>query len=380
METKKLQFLRTIIFILVAFPMNIYVLYAQHILQSDLNLPRAGDVIIKQQVEYKDPGRSGENVLWDFGELKTVNDEYTLSYSEPVLVDDSMYIMGLDTILLKNLTEGRLLIGTEHYTMYYYYLTENRLWVMGHENPTTLLQYTKPLVAGVYPMQYQDSCGYDFQSEGLYSSKIPFTSDGEAQIQADAYGMMILPSGDTLRNVLRTRTVQTIRQVFQTGDSVTVKHNSSVETFKWYSKAYRYPIFETIRTFFMTDSTETVNFKTAFFFPPQEHYYMEEDPENMALLEEKTDSIADPWAGLTYNFYPNPVKNDLNIEVFMPKSGRVRMQLTSRPGLTVWKKDFGTWQQGIQTASVFMSAFPVGEYVLNIWFDEYMVGNIVLKI
>ena len=361
------------------FAAGIFSLSAQHSLQIEHNLPRAGDVIIKQQVEYKDPGRSGENVLWDFGKLKSVNDEYTLSYSEPVAVNDSMYIMGMDTILLKNLADGSLLIGTEHNTMYYYYFTGNRWWVLGHENPATLLQYTKPLIAGAYPMQYGDTSRYDYESKGLYSSTVPFTANGKAQIHADAHGMMILPSGDTLRNVLRTHTVQSIRQVFQTGDTA-VENHSSVQTCKWYSKGYRYPIFETIQTSVGVDETENVNFETAFFFPPQEHYYLEDDLDNLALLENETDSVANPWEGLTYNFYPNPVKNDLNIEVFMPKRGRVRMRLTSRPGMTVWKKDFGEWQQGVQKASVSMPAFPVGEYVLNMWFDGYLVGEKILKI
>ena len=356
---------------------------AQYILQSDLNLPRAGEEIVKQQVEYKNPGRSGENVLWDFGQLDPVNDEYMLSYSEPELIRDSIYILGLDTILLKNLSGGSLLIGAEHNTMYYYYMDKNRLWVLGHENPTTLLQYTQPLIAGIFPMHYQDSCRYGYQSKGLYSSSIPFTSEGEAQMLADAYGMIILPSGDTLRNVLRTRTVQTIHQVFQTGDSATVGQNSSVETCKWYSKAYRYPIFETVRSVVMIDSTETVNFETAFFFPPQEHYYLEDDEDNLALLNTvETDDIdldTNPWAGLTYNFYPNPAEINLEIEIYMPKQGQVRMQLTDRLGRPVWGKDYGKWNEGIHLAQVFMSPFVKGEYVLNMWFDEYMVGEKIMK-
>ncbi|MCL1942060.1 MAG: T9SS type A sorting domain-containing protein [Candidatus Azobacteroides sp.] len=359
-------------------------LRSQHALQSSLNFPRAGEEIIKQQVEYKNPGRSGAHVLWDFGQLNSVNDQYTLSYSEPVAVNDSMYILGLDTIFTKNLTEGKLLTGTEHHTMYYYYLTDNRWWVLGHENPTTLLQYTKPLIA-VCPIHYQDSCRYDYQSEGLYSSGIPFTSDGNVQIRADAYGMMILPSGDTLRNVLRTRTSQTIHQVIRTGDSGTVEQSSSVETYKWYSKGYRYPIFETVRTAVMADTTETVNFETAFFFPPQEHYYLEDDPENSAMWEKDPDpeiggpQNTDPWAGLTYNFYPNPAVTNLEVEVYLPRTAHVRMQLTNRPGQVVWSRDFGVWREGINTVQIFVSPFPTGEYVLNMWFDGYMTGEKILK-
>jgi hypothetical protein len=41
-------------------------LSAQHTLQSDLNRFRADNMLVKQQVSYKDPGRTGENVLWNF--------------------------------------------------------------------------------------------------------------------------------------------------------------------------------------------------------------------------------------------------------------------------------------------------------------------------
>ncbi|MBF0576275.1 hypothetical protein IR022_09865, partial [Dysgonomonas sp. GY617] len=79
---------------------------------------RSGDEIIKQQVDYKDPGRSGENVIWDFGKLKSVNDEYSLVYSSPVLQEKSFYVMGYDTIQVKNTAQNSLIIGTEHNTMY----------------------------------------------------------------------------------------------------------------------------------------------------------------------------------------------------------------------------------------------------------------------
>ena len=40
------------------------------------NSVRNGDEIIKQQMQYKDPGRSGENVIWDFSMLKAVNPKF----------------------------------------------------------------------------------------------------------------------------------------------------------------------------------------------------------------------------------------------------------------------------------------------------------------
>ena len=355
-------------------------LQAQHSLQSELNLPRAGDIIIKQQVEYKDPGRTGENVLWDFGELQTVNDEYELSYSEPVLIDDSMYILGMDTLLLKNLNGGSLLIGTEHNTMYYYYLTGNRMWVLGHENPVTLLQYTEPLIAGAYPMQYRDSCRYGYQSKGLYSATVPFTSDGEAGLQADACGMMILPSGDTLRNVLRTSTQQTIRQVFQSGGGTTA-HHSRVKNCKWYSSGYRYPIFETIQSSILDEGTENINFETAFFYPPQEHYYLETDPENQTIAEEQEKSKkADPLEGSTFNAFPNPMSTTLNVEIFIPVEAKIKIQVRSIADKAVYiNENRGKFASGTHQFQFGVSKLPAGYYLLNIWADNYLLSETMLK-
>lgn len=42
---------------------------AQTVLQQDTHMFREGDVILKQEVQYKSPGRSGKNVVWDFSEL-----------------------------------------------------------------------------------------------------------------------------------------------------------------------------------------------------------------------------------------------------------------------------------------------------------------------
>ena len=350
-------------------------------LRSELNLPRGGDYIIKKQVEYKDPGRTGENILWDFGKLQAVNEEYVLSYFEPVSADYSKYIFGLDTISLKHLKNGSLLTGKEHNTMYYYYLTENRLWTLGHENPTTVLQYTEPLIAGAYPMQYLDSCSYAYQSRGMYSSTVPFTSEGEVQIKADACGMMILPSGDTLRNVLRTHMKQTVVQIFQTGDSAEIEHKSMVNNFKWYSKGYRYPVFETIQTSVIADGNENVNFETAFFFPPQEHYYLENDEENLALLkEEKSNTVPDTWSGLTWNIYPNPVKaTPLEVEIFLPRPANIRVQLRSTMGAIISDKVKGYYPSGICRLQVDTHSLSTGNYILDIWLNEKLISEIILK-
>jgi hypothetical protein len=44
-------------------------------LNTQHNHYRPGDVLIKQQVEYVNPDEAGENKLWDFSQVKTINDQ-----------------------------------------------------------------------------------------------------------------------------------------------------------------------------------------------------------------------------------------------------------------------------------------------------------------
>jgi hypothetical protein len=370
-----------LIFTLFFWLIGISSLYAQHSLQSKYNMYRSGDEIIKQQVEYKDPGRSGENVLWDFSKLTSLDDGYTLSY-----IGDDFVIAGI-----------------EHSTMYYYKLSNDSLLLLGYENPTTLMINNQSELIFKFPVKYKDMCQSYCHGNGKYCNRLSLDIMGTIQTEADAYGMMILPNQDTIKNVVRTHTTKYIAETTKplqalssfgggkgevSPDSIDFRLATDttiigVETYRWYEKGYRYPIFETVKSRVVKQGDPQDFFSTAFFYPPQEHYYLDNDEENLALLEEDTEindpQDNNPWAGLTYNFYPNPVEANLEIEIFMPKQGQVRMQLIDKVGGLVWGKNFGKWGEGIHFEQVFMSPFSRGEYVLNMWFDEYLVGEIILK-
>jgi len=334
------------------------------------NGPRIGDEIVKQQVEYKDPGRQGENVIWDFSNLESINEEYILAYTEPYLIDNNFYILGKDTVQSGDVLKGELIIGTEHYTMYYYRIINDKLYVTGHENPTTLLQYTKPLLTNHYPLNYNDRFSESYKSEGLYSSRIPFRTEGEVQIQADAYGMMILPGGDTLKHVLRTKTIQSILHD-KTDPTI-------LENYKWYSKGYRYPVFETVRTHRNTDTEQANKFETAFFFPPQDHFYLDNDKDNLAILDSLwnigqnlPEDIMDPTQPdgklpMTYNFYPNPVADYLTIEYYLEQVTPVTITIYSLEGKLVKTVNHAKQNTGLQTEIIDCSSLNKGSYILNI--------------
>ncbi|BES62596.1 T9SS type A sorting domain-containing protein [Dysgonomonas capnocytophagoides] len=339
------------------------------------NSPRSGDEIIKQQVEFKDPGREGENVIWDFGKLKSINNRYSLTYSSPDLLDNSYYILGRDTIQANN-DSVRYLIGTEHSTMYYLQVKDNSLYVLGHENATTSLKYTPSLLSMAYPTNYNEPHQKEYQSKGLYSCRIPFESQGEIKQTADAYGVMILPSGDTLKNVMRVKTVQTIKEtIFDVNNNVNTILDMNVENYKWFSKGYRYPIFETIKTI-PQDSTAN-EFSTAFFFPPQEHLYLDTDPDNLAVLDslwnidhkipDVTDPIQEqPNANLSYNFYPNPVESILAVEYYLEKPSSVTISLYNLEGRLIKTVVKPIFSSGVYSEQIDCSSLAKGTYIISI--------------
>lgn len=344
------------------------------------NAPRSGDEIIKQQVQFKDPGRDGQNVIWDFGKLKTINDEYTLNYTTPYL-KDNQYIMGSDTISDKDENFQNYLIGTEHSTMYYLKNTETSLEVLGHENATTGLRYNPRLLQMAYPTNYGEIHNREYQSKGLYSCRIPFESKGEVRQGADAYGVMILPSGDTLKHVLRVKTIQTIEEtIYDVNGSITSEIALDIENFKWYSKGYRYPIFETIKTIerSITDTIPGDGFSTAFFFPPQNHFYLDTDPENLAVLDslwnidhqQKDPIISEdntkPNTTLSYNFYPNPVSTILTVEYYLEQPSSVTISLYNLEGRLIKTVIKPISSSGVYSEQIDCSSLAKGTYIISI--------------
>lgn len=374
------------LFILILCPL---LLFGQINLQH--NGLRADDEIIKQQVEYKNPGRDGENVIWDFGKLKSVNDQYSLVYTTPILQEKSFYVMGYDTIQSKNISENTLIIGTEHNTMYYYQLKNNQLLLLGHENPTNLLHYTQPVVAATYPTNYKQSYKNHYQSEGIYSGRIHFETKGSITTLADAYGAIILPTGDTLNHVLRIKTEQIISEITR---SINPAMNDSlkmeVETYKWYSKGYRYPIFETVRAVNTTDTLNKQEYQTAFFFPPQEHLYLDDDKDNLAVLDslwnmEHNNNIHNPITNpetnpkLSYNFYPNPVESQLTLEYYLENTTIVNISLYSMDGKLVKNQSIGKQDKGIHTEYLDCSNLIKGTYILRIEANNKSTSDKIIK-
>lgn len=354
---------------------------------------RIGDVIVKQQVEYRDPGDAGRNRVWDFSQLKTINDAYRLSYSLPPLQGDSLYMMGDYCFDKRGLASNEeLIVGTEHNTMYYYRLKNDTLYHLGHENPSVRLTYTQPIVLGVFPLNYGGKTSADYVSKGIYSSTVGLSTRGSVSVVADAFGKMILPTGDTLNPVLRVKTTKLIIDTREPSvvDTavVSVNRGKLLETYQWYTKGYRYPIFETVRNVNVADGSEI--FSTAFFFPPQDHYYLDSDPENLALLdslwsveEDRLKSVdnSDITANdnSKYRVYPNPVQSTLYIDYTLEDDSPVSIQLFTLSGVIVKTIEHKNQAKGSYTDKINCAGLPAGTYILILKNKKETINEKIIK-
>lgn len=361
-------------------------------LNSTHNHLRSGDVLIKQQIEYVDPGQAGTNRIWDFSKIKTVNPSYTLSYNQPPLEGDSVYILGNQRFKKREVSSDELIVGTEHNTMYYYHFRGDTLLQTGHENPSVVLAYDNPIQQITYPLNYGQKISSDYESRGFYSGTVAIHTRGTVTTIADAYGKLQLPSGDTLNPVLRIKTTQTIIDIPAEGSYMLTQEDSrkQVETCRWFSKGYRYPVFETVRSINLKDSSEI--FKTAFYYPTQDHLYLDTDPENQALLDElwdidKDKTIAiDPTAKtariedyITCELYPNPVVSTLNLKYELKQDVKVSFELYSIEGMPVKKVKAQLKTAGIYYESIDCSNLQSKSYVLRVMADELSVNQVVIK-
>jgi len=356
------------------------------------NAPRGGDEIIKQRVEYKDPGRDGENVIWDFSELSSLDPEYTLTYYNVPPFNDSTYLVLRDSIPVSELEYGDLIAGVEHYTAYYYRVVDDTLYTIGFENPVVLMKHKPPLLTMPFPFSYGQKATCEYNSWGLYSSKEPVITEGDILLEADAYGKMVLPSGDTLGNVLRIRSLQTIIDADTTVTDDNPKLKMECETFRWYSKGYRYPVFEATRIFDIGDTTKTEIFATSFFYHPLEHYYLEQDSANLAVLDslwnigtpkppnENGGEDELPPLNLVYNYFPNPVKDILYIEFYFDVAAPVTIGLYDINGFPQQLINKGELSAGFHREEINCSMLlPARSYLIRLMVRDEVVGGVVMK-
>lgn len=339
------------------------------ILDANQYALRAGDSIYKYQVDYKDPGSIGRELKWDFSNVHLVNDQYLIKY------------------LLPNTKDTLNLCGLEHRTRYYYHQNKDSLWATGFENYTTLMNYTTPELKLKFPFQYGDTLYSNFEGEGMYSNMLPLKVKGFTQVQADAEGELKLPGGITVTNALRIYTKRYYTQVGR--DSVQM----SLDTYTWYAKGVRYPVFESVKTTLhrlpspseegsgvrSNAVSDTTVFFTSFYYTPEE-LAQKTDP----IPNDSTDMYGNPIPEAARVFTearmnPNPVINDLIIDYKLTRQARIWFSVHNNIGIPMRQTTPQLLSEGYHQNQIPMGGLVQGTYTVYVHVDDMVINRVIIK-
>lgn len=371
------------------------ILNAETIITASHQGFRKDDILFKQQIEYKDPGLRGSNVVWDFSRLKFVNENYKVRYSQPAV----------------SKPDSQCITNIEHRTMYKHLLIRDSLFLTGFENSGSKLNYEKPQLALRFPFALRDSISKSYSGSGIYMDMLYVETSGTSYTIADATGTLILPEEDTLRNVLRIRSQQEYiqktcpidyspKKKYLFEDSISVFSMDSLrkastdtiyfrmETCKWYAPGYRYPLFETISNHSRSahDTTEMEDISTALYFPQSLHNYLKNDPENMAMLDSisAAEKVNEPLSGDTlkfdYNCYPNPIRNNLQVELLLDFPSTVTFRVFDIAGNLEFTQQEGNYPVGLHYFTLGLSGLRYGGHILHFVVNEQSAQTVLLKL
>ena len=237
------------------------------------NLPQNGDKFTKTRISFVAPGDSGKNVVWDFSQAQVVDGNTKVFYS---VIDDS------------------LINTTEYGTRYDYRLRGDTLLWRGYENRSTFMRDSNAAIELIYPMRYGDKATKPYCFHGEYSRTMAVRINGNSTVLCDGEGVIYLPDGDTIADVVRVRRIcnSTINMMRKEDDTTRIMNIADTtmrrieERYTWYAQGYRYPIVETIINTNFYRGKETGKQGATFVCYPSEQAYKNNDKENQAVRQQ----------------------------------------------------------------------------------------------
>lgn len=254
---------------IVAFSLSLN-LFSQTI-DYETNVPRNGDSMSRQILEYYPEGNEGQTVVWDFSSLSKVSDS-----DEDVFVE---YYIDPDSSRL-SVADGNVISRFSVFA--------DSLQITGRETILEWIEYDVPQTIMAYPFEYGNSISGSYDGHGTYSSSLNVSVTGNLRVESDAEGIIITDELDTLYNVLRVHTLRTgsVSMHHVTGaelsDSTHIKQEIE-ERFEWYVRGFRYPLYETTSVTYYDDMKMVYSTQTASRISPSDMYLLD-DPVNDSIL------------------------------------------------------------------------------------------------
>jgi len=284
--------------------------WGQFEMQKAEHMLRPGDqhhFILSQNVE---PGNEGPNQVWDFSHL--TGDKNLYSHMLPF------------TGITEPAIEGSVILE-EFGTQFIFKQDGNKmLQTATILKGGTKMIYDEPLLKMGYPLSY------GAQFSGSYSGYWQNDNDkraffGNYDVEADAYGILLLPDGATISPAIRVKSTKV--QTYNNAKSA-----SEVISYKWYTPGCRYPLLTIIQAG-CGSTPKTI----------QTAYYADADLLN---TKQKTQRQAIQF-GKHLLAYPNPAANECTLEYTVNKEGPVVLTCYTTQGQKVAEIPLGTKNPGL---------------------------------
>ena len=345
-------------------------------LRGELNLPRAGDELLKEQVAYFEPGEAGKDLTWDFSGIRLTDEAYIVHYFTRA---------------------DWKIIGAENGKLSFLEIAGDSLLLGGYETPSHIVKFRLPGLLLRFPITYGSISHGEFFGRGKHHDRLESIVSGEIRSEADASGRLILPGGETLTGVIRVhvRKIERSRYAPVTSE-FSVDHPDekglsfsaetetiACDTYQWYEEGYRYPVMETVETIRIDSTGETVLSRKAYFYHPAEQDYLPEDPANRAVLERKhaarhAKMLEKESNIVSFACYPNPASDHLDVELTLRKETTVNVTLLDMSGRTVrhfHSKNHLTHHR----ETITVRTLPPGYYILKVSAGDESVSEKILK-
>ncbi len=246
--------------------------------------------------KYASPGNGGENVLWDFTGLESLND-FTGYVKSAYQTANAQLFPEANSELQE--FDGH----------FYFRITGDRMEQLGYTggNNTIIVHYDKPFIKLEFPFTYGDKFSGEFSgTETVNSVSRPL--HGGYTVTADGYGSLVLPGNHKAERVLRVKTEKSYSY-----DSDSKSAETSIVTYRWYAESNRYPllVLTEIRTG-TTISTQAA-YNTVFGLAP----------------EQIADQVTSPSF---FTLFPNPAGNCFSIQFTLESEETVVIDIYDMSG------------------------------------------------
>jgi len=346
--------MKKIVFTLILSFFILFNVKSQTVIDFNTHAPIAGDVINFVQIPFFEPGDGGRDKVWDFSKFTPLTKTVI---SKQQIPDKN----GIDKM---SLTPNISLFEDEKY--HYFNLTEKSYEQVGTITKDYDLVYERPVKRMSYPFIYEDYFDGEFNGYAKYGSNYNIDIYGRYSVEADAYGLLILP-GNRIKNVLRVK---------QYTHSTQISKCSVVEVdaykYVWYSSDERYPLVSVVITEQRYSNGETKLIQECYI---NERVYSCAGDNNLAGVQENDNAL------FNYNVFPNPFKNDINISYQLNKDFVVTVGIYDILGKRIKDVVLNEKQnQGIYTYTIGASEIGLnpGMYFIKFEFgDKVMIEKII---